>query len=142
MASVRKLVLSWAVVAPLVGLTGCGDSDVVEVTGTLTHKGKPVPNALLTFEPSHGRQSWAETDAEGRFKIFYDKHRDGAVIGQHKVFLEYQPATDAEREAVMAGKPPPMTPEMKALFARYSPLKSKLTVEITRDTKDLKLDLD
>ena len=142
MVPVRKFVPSWAVVVSLVGLAGCGDTNIVEVTGTLTHKGKPVPNALLTFEPSHGRQSWAETDDQGRFKIFYDKHRDGAVVGTHKVFLEYQPSTDAEREAVMAGKPPPMSPEMKALFAKYSPLKSKLTVEITRDTRDLKLDLD
>jgi hypothetical protein len=142
MFRIRQRVLPWAVAALLVGLAGCNNSNVVQVTGTLTHKGKPVPNALLTFEPEHGRQSWAETDEQGRFKIFYDKKQDGAVIGTHKLFIEYRPSTDAEREAAMSGKAPPLSPEMKAFFHKYSPLNSKHTVQITRETKELKLDLD
>jgi hypothetical protein len=136
-----KPFLSRVVVILLVGLTGCGRSNIVKVTGTLTYKGKPVPNALLTFEPAHGRQSWAETDEQGRFKIHYDPQQDGAVVGKHKLFIELKPTTDAQREAAMQGKPPPLPPEMKAFFHKYSPLNSKHTVEITSSTKELKLDL-
>ena len=142
MLSYHRRFLPWAVVLLLGGSAGCGNSNIVQVTGTLTHKGKPVPNAVLTFEPAHGRQSWAETDEQGRFKIFYDRHQDGAVIGTHKLFIEYRPTTDAEGEAIMAGKQPPLSPEMKAFFNKYSPRNSKHTVEITRETRELKLDLD
>jgi hypothetical protein len=141
MLSFHKLLPCVVAVLPL-GLAGCGGSNIVKVTGTLTHKGKPVPNALLTFEPDHGRQSWAQTDEAGRFKIFYDRQQDGAIVGKHKVFIEFKPTTDAEREAMLVGKLPPQSPEMKAFFNKYSPRNSKLTVEITPDNTDLKLDLD
>ena len=139
MSSIRQPVRPGAIAILLVGLAGCGKSNIVQVSGTLTYKGTPVPNALLTFEPDHGRQSWAQTDEQGRF---YDRDQDGAVIGKHKVFLEFKPSTDAQREAIMQGKQPPMSPEMKALFRKYSVSNSTLTVEITPSTKDLKLDLD
>src|SRR5262245_54863754 len=92
----------------LVALAGCGDGapPVVPVTGTLTYKTKPVPNALLNFRPENGRQSWAETDEQGKFKINYDRHQDGAVVGKHKVWIEYRPRSAAEQDAVMSGKAP------------------------------------
>lgn len=94
------------------------------------------------FQPDHGRESWGETDEQGRFKLFYDADNDGAILGKHKVFIEFRATTDAQKEAIMAGKQPSMPPEMKAFFNRCSPPNSKLTVEITPSNKDLKLDLD
>jgi hypothetical protein len=143
MLSSRKVGPAWAAVILSVGLAGCGGRpNVVPVSGTLTYKGKAVTNALLTFEPEHERQSWAETDAQGRFKIHYDRSQDGAAVGTHKVFIEFRPTTDAENEAMIDGKPPPLSADLKAFFSKYSPTRSKLKVEISRATKDLKLDLD
>jgi hypothetical protein len=144
MLSFAKLLRRGAPVLLLAVLAGCGGDGpkVVKVTGTLKYKGKPVPDALLNFEPEHGRLSWAETDAEGRFKINYDRHQDGAVVGKHKVWIEYRPTSATNAEPGMPANPARLSPEMRAFFAKYSSEKSKLKVEITPDTKDLDLDLD
>ncbi|MFO0810727.1 MAG: hypothetical protein U0746_19025 [Gemmataceae bacterium] len=124
-------------------LAGCNDGPkVVKVVGTLTYKGQPVTNAILQFRPEKGRQTWAQTDEQGRFKVNYDKTQDGAVLGKHKVWLEFRPQTAAEQDAVMQGKRPAMSKEMRVLFDKYGAEKSTLTVDITPDTKDLKLDLE
>ncbi len=143
MFSVGKLCLPWAGPVLLVALAGCGgDPKVVKVTGTLTYKQKPVTNAILTFLPDKGRQSWAETDEQGRFKINYDRHQDGAVVGKHKVWVEFRPTTQAEQEAVMMGKPPPLSGDPKTFFNKYSQANSKVEVMIDTNTKELKLDWD
>jgi hypothetical protein len=144
MLSLRTLARGGAFVFLLTVVIGCGSDGpkVVPVTGSLTYKGKPVASALLNFLPEKGRQSWAETDAEGKFKVNYDRHQDGAVVGKHKVWIEYRPNSMAEQEAVMMGKAPPLSKEMKAFFDRYSQPNSKLEVQIDKGTKDLKLELD
>jgi hypothetical protein len=144
MRSIRNASLSWAAPLLLGLLAGCGDGGprVVQVNGTLTYKGKPVPNTLLNFEPEHGRQSWAQTDAQGKFKINYDRHQDGAVVGKHKVWIEYRPGSQAEQEAEIMGKAPPLSKDMKAFYDKYSYENSKLQVQIDKDTSELKLELD
>jgi hypothetical protein len=133
-----------AAVPLLVALAGCdgGGPRVVRVSGILTYKGDPVTNAYLQFLPEYGRQSWAQTDGQGRFTVRYDAHQDGAVTGRHKVWVEMRPSTVAEREAVMQGKAPPLSREMKEFFQKYSAENSKLTVEIAPGTRELKLELD
>ena len=144
MLSRRNRLLFWAALLLLGGLAGCGDGSppVVKVTGTLNYLGKPVTNAHLTFLPDFGRQSWAQTDAQGKFKINYDKHQDGAVVGKHKVWVEYKPISHAEQEAYMMGKPPPISKEMKTFFEKYGQANSTLEVQIERNTRELNLNLD
>jgi hypothetical protein len=118
-------------------LSGCGDGKVVKATGTLTHKGQPVKDALLNFLPANGRQTWAETDEQGKFKINYDQHQDGVVVGKNKVWIEFRPKvlTDPDKAPV-----PPK--ELRAVFEKYSFDNSKLEVEITSSTRDLEIKLD
>src|SRR5262245_13071402 len=143
MLSVRKRCLCWVSLLLVVALVGCGRRSVVKVTGTLTYKGKAVTNAYIQFLPEQGRQSWAQTDEQGRFKINYDAQQDGAVVGKHKVWVERRAVTVADKEAEMRGdRPAAPSKELAAFFDKYSANKSTLTVTITKDTKDLKLDLD
>jgi hypothetical protein len=141
-----KPLLLWATPLLLVVLAGCGGGGpkLVKVSGTLTYKGKPVTNASLDFMPEHGRPSWGKTDEAGRFTLSYDRTREGAIVGKHKVMIKMRPTLDtvAEQQAVMMGRRPPMSPEMATFFDKYSPQKSKLEVQIDDNTKDLKLDLD
>lgn len=122
---------------------GCGESsNIVPVTGVLTFKGKPVTNAFVDFLPKHGRPSWGQTDATGRFTLNYDREHDGALIGRHKVSVRMRPTTTAEQEAVMLGKQLPMSKEMAEFYDKYSADKSTKEVVIEKNTKEVNLNWD
>jgi hypothetical protein len=137
MKSVRKSILPWAAPFLLVTLAGCGGSKIVKVSGTLTYKGQAVKNAYVSFTPENGRPSWGETDDQGHFDLHFDRKEDGAVTGKHKVSVRPKENTAAEREP---GKAPPVSPEMRAFFNKYSGENSKVEVVIDKPTSDLKLD--
>lgn len=124
-------------------LAGCGGgSGLVEVTGTLTHKGVPIKYATVMFSPDGGRPSQANTDEQGRFKLRYDRERDGVEIGTHTVSIAYNPQTPKEREDIeIHGKPPPVSKELKAVFDKYSFANSKHKMKIESSTRDLKVEL-
>ena len=72
-ASVGRAV---AVAALLLAVVGCGGSpsadyskvDLLSVDGTVTLDGKPLANAVITFEnPSEGTFAYALTDASGGY---------------------------------------------------------------------------
>ena len=130
----------------LVALAGCGGGPaLVEVSGTLTHKGKPVPNALVNFMPENGRPSWGITDEDGHFTLNYDAGHDGTVVGKHIVSVKSRPSrpkTAKEQEAAIAGKKMPMSKDMADFFEKYSPNNSKYQVVIDKNTPELKLELD
>lgn len=84
---------------------GCGPKgpEVVEVTGTVTYQGKPVPNLFLNFKPEKGRPSWGVTDDQGRYWLRYSNSRDGAVTGSHTVWVQFRPKSPAEEFRMTAG---------------------------------------
>src|SRR5437763_14936732 len=114
----RKYGLPWAALLLLVASSGCGPSGpaIVPVTGTLTHKGHPVPNAMVFFFPEggKGRPSQGPTDAEGRFKLSYTSEQDGVMVGKHRVWVTpartmTRPTTAKEQEAASMGKKLPVS---------------------------------
>jgi hypothetical protein len=97
-------------VPALLALAGCGKGDypaMAKVTGTVTYKGKPVPNMMVNFMPKAGRPSWGKTDAQGKFEMVYDEDYNGVEIGHHKVYFTPPatatiggPATKASKKAI------------------------------------------
>lgn len=76
-------------------LAGCGRGDapaLAKVTGTVRRGGKPVADLQVNFIPNSGRPSWGLTDAKGRFKLYYTPEEDGAVLGEHRVFVAFNQA--------------------------------------------------
>src|SRR5580704_15129652 len=74
----------------MLALAGCGKGDypaMAKVTGTVTYKGKPVPNMMVNFMPTAGRPSWGKTDAEGKYEMVYDSDYKGVKMGHHKVYI-------------------------------------------------------
>jgi hypothetical protein len=150
MLSFRTHGLCWAALLLVVALAGCGPSGptIVPVTGTLTHKGHPVANALVFFLPENGngRPSQGQTDAEGRFKLSYTNEKDGVMVGKHKVWVTSRqtsrPTTAKEQEAAIMGKRPPVARDMAAFFDKYGQKNSTVEVVIDKNTKELKLDWD
>jgi hypothetical protein len=124
----------------LVWLAGCGGSDIVSVSGTLTYKGKPVTNAYVNFAPETGRPSSGATDEQGRFTLLYDPQTKGAQRGKHKVFVIQN--VNAVAPNALPGVTAKTSPDMKDFFDKYSGEKSKVEVTIDKATDDLKLDWD
>jgi hypothetical protein len=101
----------------------------------LTYQGKPVNNVVLDFFPESGdRPSWGLTDAQGRFKLEYDRDNKGALVGKHKVFA--RPGPGGEQVPGMRPIPPK---ELAEFFEKYSADKSTVVVEITASTRELTL---
>jgi hypothetical protein len=123
-------------------LAGCGGSNVVPVSGTLTYKGKPVTNAIVHFVPESGRPSMGETDRDGRFTLTYDPQTKGAQIGKHRVFVMHNAVADAGQPGTVPGQTPRLSGEMRELFDKYGGDKSKVEVVIDKATSDLKLEWD
>ena len=116
---------------------GCGtdNPDVVPVSGTVTRNGKPVPNVEVYFQPSQGRPSYAVTDAQGKFELGYTREQNGALIGNHTVYITYLSPEGG------ADAPPP--PELREILDKYgTPEKSPLKVEIKGREDNLPIKLD
>jgi len=130
------------IVACAVAAAGCGGSNVVPVSGTLTYKGRPVPNAFVHFVPENGRPSLGETDANGKFTLVYDPQTKGAEKGTHRVFVQHNPLADANQPGAIPGETPPMSSEWKEFFAKYGGTNSPVRVVIDKAKSDLKLEWD
>ena len=123
-------------------LAGCESSNVVSVSGTLTYKGQPVPNAFIHFVPENGRPSLGETDQNGKFTLVYDPQTKGAERGKHRVFVQYNALADASRPGTIPGEEPKLSNEWREFFTKYGGDKSKVEVTIDKATSDLKLEWD
>jgi hypothetical protein len=74
------------------GCGGRGDFPLAPTSGRVLCEGKPVPNALVFFEPLRsgesalaGKQGLARTDEKGEFRVSTYGTDDGAVVGKHRV---------------------------------------------------------
>lgn len=80
-------------------LMGCGPSgpDLGTVKGKVTMFGRPLPNALVTFEPTDGGPvATGPTDEEGNYELF-SAGRKGAKVGPHRIVITtIQPPQEAD----------------------------------------------
>jgi hypothetical protein len=72
-------------VLPLVFLVGCGGTNMGQVSGTVTHKGKPVSPGVIQFYPEGGPMAFGGLDKDGRFTLTTKNPGDGALAGTHRV---------------------------------------------------------
>jgi hypothetical protein len=125
-------------------LLGCSKDGpkIVPINGVVTYQGQPVPNLTIHFIPDSGRPSWGRTDAQGRFKLSYDPENDGAVVGRHRIWVQFRPGSPAEEdtfEKVLAMLPK----ERKAMLDKYgNSTDPQYEVEIKSDTRDLEIKLE
>lgn len=123
---------------------GCGRDGphVVQVKGTVTRGGKAVPKLFLNFWPEKGRPSWGMTDQDGNYTLNYERNRDGAVVGKHKVWVELRGSNPKEDHALRTGALK-LHPEVKAILDKYGRDNTPLKVTVKdEDPQILNLDLD
>jgi hypothetical protein len=130
----------------MTAIAGCGDSDVpeiVEVSGTVTRGGKPVPNLYVHFFPENGRPSWGQTDENGRYTLEYDADHKGAKVGPHTVFVEYMPEASANINPGEDSSKAVTSPEKKEVIKKYGKAEtSPLKVSVTEEGQVIDLALD
>ena len=85
-------------------LSGCGDSSIAPVSGTVTFDGKPADKLRITFVPqpvgdnyAPGPYSEGKTGSDGRFTLKTRYGDSGALVGKHKVSFEF---TDISPDAM------------------------------------------
>lgn len=94
----RRLLMVFCVLASLTWVGGCSEPmpEFGEVSGTVTSKGKPLPNVEVTFLPDPLKKNespingWASTDDQGKYTVKYKfkgHEGAGAPIGWHRVTL-------------------------------------------------------
>jgi hypothetical protein len=101
--SSRKLSLLSLILIALAGCSGESNPTTYPVTGTVTYKGQPVPNASVILSPKAGVSETAKgaagkTDAEGKFSLTTFTAGDGALPGTYEVAVTAYPA-EAEEAA-------------------------------------------
>src|SRR5207237_6583689 len=77
----------------VLGLVGCGGSNVAPVSGRVTLDGKALPHATVVFQPDSkeknpGPGSTGTTDENGNYSLqLMTGNTKGAVVGKHKVSI-------------------------------------------------------
>lgn len=123
-------------------LNGCGGSDspICPVSGTLTYKGKPMPQVYLRFEPDDlttKSTSMAVTEADGKFKMMIGS-TPGVFRGQVKVYCDDPLAAMGTKSPV----PKEIERAYRELCAKYGAGKSTYQLTIDKATSNLQLDLE
>ena len=93
---------------------GCPEKafPVAPVSGTVTINNKPVAGAKVRFQPvaaggsiEAGGGSYATTDDQGRFTLkLMIGDGEGAVVGEHRVFITTGTLTSAADDAKIVGE--------------------------------------
>ena len=91
-----RLLLVSTLVAMLGISAGCSKHgsdmpDLGTVQGTITLDGKPLAGVSIYFKPDIGRQSMAQSDAEGKYEAFYLIDEKGVKLGPCTVNVEWGP---------------------------------------------------
>lgn len=127
-----------------IGSTGCGGgaSDVTlgSVGGTITLDGGPVEGAVIEFTPvGEGRPSAGESDASGKYTLYFKGSTAGALVGEHDVSMStFQEAMDyggAEGFTDIPGR-------AEKIPKKYVQEKIRVTVEPGSNTINLELNSD
>jgi len=129
-------------------LAGCNNSDypaLARVTGTVTYKGKPVPNMMVNFMPTAGRPSWGKTDASGKFEMIMDEASNGVQLGHHKVYFTPPASTidmgKSKASSTALAEAAGLTPEEMRDFRKKYGLEETTQLEVDVKTDPQVLDL-
>jgi hypothetical protein len=123
----------------LISLPGCSNSGyselgLVDVTGTVTLDGKPLPGAKVAFESDDKRCAMGTTDSSGRYTLMYDSQTRGTTPGPKIVRITTVELGEGGGAAEGAAAP------KETLPPRYNQ-KSELKADVSASNKTFNFDL-
>ncbi len=123
------------IVVSISALVGCGPPDYYTCSGTVMHKGNPIPHVEITFEPEildSTRPPHALADKDGKFEMKCGRER-GVPPGKYKIIIQDPAKADGGKTST--------EPDYLYVTDRYSPQKSDLTYEADQHRTNWELDL-
>ncbi len=82
--SISAIVLSATLSCLILGCQPSGPQ-IGHVKGRVTLNGEPAKEAQVFFDIPGGRSSFAFTDADGNYELYYSGKKMGAVVGIHTI---------------------------------------------------------
>ena len=155
----RSLISAFAAAAFLCGCDTAPRADysglnLVDVTGTVTLDGEPLPDAVITFDEPDGRSfSYARTDSAGGYTMRFDSDVNGVLPGPKRVRISTtrsivgleppgQGEADGLDEAEDAGGEEAFGPTAEELVpARYRGADSELAADVSDEADTFDFDL-
>ena len=121
-------------------LTSCNDGGyaelgLVDVSGTVTLDGKPLPNAKVAFESEDKRTAIGMTDSAGKYSLQYDSETRGVTPGPKVVRI-----TVADAEVEGGGVAEGAVAVKETIPARYN-TQSTLKAEVSASNKSFNFEL-
>jgi hypothetical protein len=139
--------LRFIIVLLSASIAGCGGSGggTAAVSGRVTYKGKPVPNANVSFTPAEGatRAATGLTDSNGRYTLGTFSASDGALPGKYRIsVIARGPDRPPKAGETGSGMPGEMMPGDPIIPKKYfAPDTSGLTQEVKRGSNRVDLEL-
>jgi hypothetical protein len=123
----------------LLWLPGCGKSGyselgLLDVTGTVTLDGKPLPGAKVAFEGDDKRSAIGTTNSTGNYALMYDSQTRGATPGAKIVRITTAEVGEGGGAAEGAAAAQEKVP------ARYN-RQSELKADVSASNKTFNFDL-
>jgi len=124
---------------------GGGGSGTAAVSGKITHKGKPLAKANVSFTPVDGesRAATGLTDESGYYKLGTFSTSDGALPGKYRVVIIARgPDRPPRPGETGSGMPGEMMPGEALIPMKYfAPDSSGLTFEVKKGSNSADFDL-
>lgn len=120
---------------------GCGGrKEMGRVSGTVTFRGQPVPDAVVNFSPLQKPPGLARTDERGHYTLNTLRKGDGGFAGTSVVTIT---PWSEPFDSIAGGKPPPERPRPDIPERYREAATSPLTAEVVAGQEnicDLKLE--
>jgi hypothetical protein len=135
---------TWPLLVIGIGCSG-GSANMAQVTGSVTYRGQPLPDAQVSFAPADGGPiATGRTDSSGKFRLGTLAADDGARVGKHRISIVARgpdrPPRAGETGSGMPGESMPGDPLIPAKY--FSAETSGLEREVVRGSNDFSIALE
>lgn len=125
----RRPAIRLAAALFLAASAGCGRRTMASVTGRVTYRGRPVPDAFVTFSPAAGPAAGAVTDAAGFYRLMTGGPH-GSRVFTGRCTVTVSDANPAERSGEVRILPRLANPGESGLSAELTPGSNVVDLEL------------